>query len=289
MKKLKYFAKKMFVIFAKKTYLKMIYKRRMKNKLDFKNPKTFNGKLQWLKIYDRNPEYTKMVDKYEVKNHVAEEIGGQHIIPTLGVWDDVDDIDFDVLPDKFVLKCTHDSGGVVICKDKSSFDVAEAKRMLSKSLKTNYYYFFCEWPYKNVKPRIIAEKYMTDSAENDSFTDYKFFCFGGEVDCVMLCIDRFTDDKKFYFFDREWNLKRYNKRGKAAPEGFTVPKPPRIDEMFEFAQKLSKDYPFVRIDLYNSDGEIYFGEFTLYPDSGFDANVLPETDIYFGEKIKIKA
>lgn len=269
-------------------YLTRVFEIRTGKKLNLNAPKTFNEKLQWLKIHDRRPEYTTMVDKYAVKKYIADKIGKQYIIPTLGVWDKFEDIDFDKLPEKFVLKCTHDSGGLVICKDKSKLDLEEAKKKINKSLHNNYFYSGREWPYKNVPPRIIAEKYMTDDENSEGFTDYKFFCFDGKVDCVMVCLDRYTGNTKFYFFDKDWKLKRLNKRGKAAPEGFTIPKPECMDQMFELAAKLSEGITFVRVDFYQSFGQIYFGELTFYPDSGFDANILPEADEYWGKLLKLK-
>lgn len=268
-------------------YLKKKFKAKIGKDLNLESPTTFNEKLQWLKLNDRNPKYTTMVDKYEVKQYVADKIGEQYIIPTYGVWDKFEDIDFDKLPEQFVLKCTHDSGGLVICRDKSKFDIDAAKKKINKSLQNNYFYNGREWPYKNVPARIIVEKYMTDNEKSEGFTDYKFFCFDGKVDCVMVCLDRYTGDTKFYFFDKDWKLKRLNKRGKAAPEGFTIPKPECMDQMFELAAKLSQGIPFVRVDLYQSCGKIYFGELTFFPDSGFDANILPEADAYFGSLIKI--
>lgn len=270
-----------------KLYLELMFRRRMGKKLNLDNPRTFNEKLQWLKLYDRRPEYTKMVDKYAVKKYVADIIGEEYIIPTLGVWESFDEIDFSQLPNQFVLKCTHDSGGLVICRDKSRFDRESARKKIDKSLKRNYYYSGREWPYKNVPPRIIAEKYMEDSKTKE-LRDYKFFCFNGYVDCVMICLDRYTGDTKFYFFDKYWNLKRLNKRGKEAPENFTLPKPECIDEMFEIAAALSKNIPFMRVDLYQSNGKVYFGELTFFPDSGFDANLLSKTDKYFGDLINLK-
>ncbi|MBR4006592.1 ATP-grasp fold amidoligase family protein [Fibrobacter sp.] len=266
-------------------YLKYRFKKLMGCPLNLQNPQTFNAKLQWLKLHDRQPQYSQLVDKYSAKKWAADKIGPQYIIPTLGVWSHFEEIDFDKLPNQFVLKCTHDSGSYVICKDKASFDVLTAKNKLSKALKTNFYYSNGEWPYKNVSPRIIAEQYMED--RNGAFVDYKFSCFNGVVDCVMVCLDRHLNDVKFYFFDRDWNLKRLNVRGKNAPEGFSIPKPSCMDEMFEIAAKLSKDIPFVRVDLFECDGKIYFGEMTFYPDSGFDANLLPETDEYFGQLIDL--
>ena len=258
-------------------------------RLNLDNPQTFNEKLQWLKLYDRNPEYTIMVDKYKVRDYIKEKIGEEYLIPLIGVWDNPDDIDFDALPDKFVLKCNHNSGlGMCICKDKSKLNIENVKSELKKGLAQDYYLTGREWPYKNVPRKIIAEKYMTDTSDSSDFTDYKFFCFNGYVDCVMVCLERSSGDTKFYFFDSNWNLKRLNTRGKNAPDGFTISKPSQMDKMFEIAAKLSKGLPFVRIDLYQSSDHIYFGEITFFPDSGFDANLLPETDKYFGNLIHLE-
>ncbi len=268
-------------------YLKRIYKAKMGKELDLDQPKTMNEKLQWLKVHDRNPLYSTLVDKYEVKAYVGDHIGYEHIIPTLGIWESFYDINFDLLPDKFVLKGTHDSHACVICRDKALLDMKEARVKMSRSLKRNYYYAYREWPYKDVKPRIIAEEYLED--ESGFLTDYKFYCFNGKVDCVLTCFDRMSGDTKFYFFDRNWELKRYNKQGKEAPEGFTKPKPAGMDEMFDLAEVLGKasGAPFVRVDFYNVYGKIYFGELTLYPAAGFDTGRLPETDLLFGEMIDL--
>ncbi len=272
-----------------KEYLERKFECCMGKSLDLEHPQTFNEKLQWLKLYDRKPEYTTMVDKYAVKKYVADKIGEEYIIPTLGVWDNPDDIDFDTLPNKFVLKCNHNSGlGMCICKDKSKLNIENVKSELKKGLAQDYYLTGREWPYKNVPRKIIAEKYMTDTSDSSDFTDYKFFCFNGYVDCVMVCLERSSGDTKFYFFDSNWNLKRLNTRGKNAPDGFTISKPSQMDKMFEIAAKLSKGLPFVRIDLYQSNDHIYFGEITFFPDSGFDANLLPETDKYFGNLIHLE-
>lgn len=273
-----------------RAYLQLYYFIRFKRPCNFKDPKTCNEKLQWLKLNNRNPEHTKMVDKYEAKKYVAERIGEEHIIPTLGVWDSFDEIDLDSLPEKFVLKCTHDCKSVIVCEDKSKFDKAAARKKINKCLRQNYYWIGREWPYKEVKPRIIAEKYMTDSPDTKDLTDYKFYCFNGYVDCVLGCFERSTGEPKFYFFDKNWQLKRYNKRGKEAPEGFTMPKPENMDKMFEIAEKLSKDVgvPFLRVDLYSCYGQIYFGELTFFPGNGFDTNRLPEMDLYFGNLMQLQ-
>lgn len=408
-------------------YLKMKFKKSMGYSLNLKNPQTFNEKLQWLKLYNRNPEYTMMVDKYAVKKYISKEIGDKYIIPTLGVWNSFDEIDFDSLPDKFVLKCTHDSGGLIVCRDKSKLDMNKIRKIIETSLLNNFFYMGREWPYKNVPHRIIAEQYMADDLRDNkllcfeelprlrlvcserfikdglkedfydeawdhlnvqksihgnallqnyrpkqyelikkitkilskkisngridfyeinereylgeitfypprgweqfnpqewdlklgewiklprggyrlnsddcsiilsnsfynkkdtkALVDYKFFCFDGVAESVMLCTERETGNPKFYFFDKKWNLKKYNIRGKEAPEGFTLPKPNCIDEMFDIAEKLSKGIPYVRVDLYCIDGLVYFGEMTFFPDSGFDVNLLTESDEYWGKML----
>lgn len=256
----------------------------MGKKLDLKNPKTMNEKLQWLKLYNRKEEYRSLVDKIKVKDIVAQNIGSEYVVPLLGVWDSFDEIDFTKLPNQFVLKTNHSGGstGVIVVNDKSKFDKAEAKRNLESSLKNDVYKWFREWPYKGMDKKIFAEEYL-----GSDLVDYKFYCFDGDADCVLLCVDRQIGAAKFYFFDKEWNLCRYNKRGKEAPEGFTLPKPEGIDKMFELASHMSKGMPFVRMDFYNVNGKIYFGEYTFFPASGYDTNRLPESDLYFGQKIKL--
>lgn len=255
-------------------------------KLDLKHPKTFNEKLQWLKLYDRNPLYTTLVDKLTVKNWVADTIGRQYVIPTLAVYDTVDEIDLDRLPDQFVLKCTHDSGSVVICRDKNSFDINTSKQKLESGLHNSFYLKHREWPYKNIKRRILAEQYLVD--ENGELRDYKFFSFAGKVEYVMVCIDRSKNDTKYYFFNKDWELERLNIRGKNAASDFLLPKPKNLEKMYEIAERLSVGIPFVRVDLYNVLGHIYFGEMTFFPDSGLDKNLLPEADRLFGDMIVIK-
>lgn len=267
-------------------FLKWKYRIIMKKKLNLNNPQTFNEKLQWLKLHDRKPEYTLMVDKYEVRKYIAQKLGEEYLIPLLGVWDNADDIDFDALPNQFVLKCNHNSGlGMCICKDKSKLDIDKVKKELKKGLKQDYYLTGREWPYKNVERKIIAEQYIRDGNET-SLTDYKFFCFDGNVHSVMLCIDRDTEPK-FYFFDKEWNLLKLNIRGKNAPDDFTLYKPNRMEDMFEIASQLSEGMKFLRVDLYCCNDKIYFGELTFYPDSGFDKNLLQETDELFGISINL--
>lgn len=268
-----------------KVYLKRFYRLKFGKKLNLNNPITFNEKLQWLKLYDRKPIYTTMVDKYEVKKYVASMIGEKYIIPTLGLWEHFDDIDFDGLPNQFVLKCTHDSGGLVICKDKSDFDKISAKKKIERCLKRNYYWSGREWPYKNVKPRIIAEKYMSDTG--DELADYKIHNFNGVPKAVLVCKDRFkktglTED----FFSSEW--KHLDVARKDYPNSTkNIPQPAVLDEMLELAEKLAKSIPFVRTDFYDVGGKVYFGEMTFYPASGFEKFVPDKYDSLFGEWLKI--
>ena len=250
------------------TFLKMKYKLMMGKKLDLENPKTFNEKLQWLKLHDRNPEYTKMVDKYEAKEYVANIIGKEYIIPTLGVWDKFDDIDFDALPNEFVLKPTHTSGNVFICKDKSKIDYKKLKKQVNTWLKRDYYKIHREWPYKNVKPRIIAEEYM-ENKDHTSIKDYKFYCFNGQADYVMICTGRETGHPKFYFYNKEWKFMRNMSNDGMKLEGKLEEKPIGIEKMFEIAEKLSQGIKFVRMDLYNVNEKIYFRRIYVFPSSGF--------------------
>jgi hypothetical protein len=235
-------------------------------------PVTFSEKLQWLKLYGNKEEYTQMVDKYEVKKHVADIIGEEYIIPTLGVWDKFDDIDFEQLPNQFVLKCTHDSGGLVICKDKSKLDINAARKKLNKCLARNYYWQTREMPYKNVKPRIIAEKYMADESETE-LKDYKFFCFDGKVRLCQVISDRLSNEK-IDFYDTDWNrlvglvgLVGLSENVKNSDT--EIIRPLNYNQMITNATKLSKNIPFVRIDQYKTKGgQIFFGEITFYPKSG---------------------
>lgn len=269
------------------SYLNIYYKYHKGKDLDFDNPKTFLEKVQWMKVRDHNPKYTQLVDKVKAKEYLESLGEGKYVVPLYGVYDSFSDIDFDALPDQFVLKCNHDCGSTIICHDKSKFDKEAAEKKLTEALKNNYYHGFREWAYKDIVPKILCEKYITDEEGSSSLTDYKFFCFDGYADCVMVCIGREFGHPKFYFFDSDWNLKRLNKLGREAPADFTIPKPSRMDEMFELARKLSKGLRFVRLDLYQSGDHVYFGEFTFYPAGGFDLNLLPETDEYFGSLIKI--
>lgn len=236
-------------------------------KLNLKNPKTFNEKLQWLKLYDRKPEYTQMVDKADVKDYVAGKIGKQYIIPTLGIWERFEDIDFEKLPGKFVLKTTHDSGGVVICKDKEKLDIEKAKEKLTASLKRNFYYTHREWPYKNVKPRIIAEEFIEIPNTKD-IPDYKIFCFNGEPHYIQVIQDR-TSNETIDFFDTNWNHQPFCGLNREVHNSSSIiHKPSNLDEMLAVARHLAADTSFVRVDLYHTGEKIYFGELTFFPMGG---------------------
>lgn len=273
-------------IIPDKPYLKILYKGYVGKKLNLDSPKSYNEKLQWLKLFDRDSKYTKLVDKYEVKKYVSSVIGNQYIIPTLGVWDSFDDIDFASLPDRFVLKCTHDSGGVVICKDKSTFDKVKAKRIIQSSLKKNFFYEGREWPYKNVKPRVIAEKYMEDP-DSGELPDYKFFCFDGVVKALFIATDRQKkdEDTKFDFFDAEYNHLEFTNGHPMAKE--TPAKPKCFEEMKELAALLSKGIPQVRVDFYEVNGEVLFGELTFSHWSGLTPFVPEKWDNIFGSWINL--
>jgi len=251
--------------------LKDKYYFRFHKPLNLDNPQTYNEKLQWLKLHDRRPEYTEMVDKYLAKSYVRERIGDEYIIPTLGVWDKFEDIDFDKLPNEFVLKCTHDSGGLVICKDKRRFDYDAAKVKIKKCLKRNYFYVGREWPYKNVKPRIIAETYMMDGLE-PFLTDYKFFCFNGEPKIMYSSKDK-SDDPRTDFFDMEYN--HLNMKMRDPNADVIPPKPHCFDLMKKISCELSAGFPHLRVDFYEVNGKIYVGELTLYHCSGF-AEITPQ-------------
>lgn len=276
-------------LFREPDYLKILYRLKMNKKLNLEHPRDYQEKLQWLKLYNHDPKYTRMVDKITAKEYAREVIGEQYIIPTLGVWEHFDQIDFDKLPNQFVLKTNHSGGntGVVVCTDKSKLDRQSAKKKLEKSLKGSVYPKLREWPYKDVKPMIMAEQYMFDDSEfnKGGLSDYKFTCFDGTADNVMVCTDRASGETKFYFFDQAWNLMPLNVRGKNTDPSFKLPKPACMDEMFEIAGKLSEGIPFLRVDLYCINERPYFGETTFFPASGFDPNILPETEKYFGDKI----
>ena len=249
---------------------------------NLRNPKTFNEKLQWLKLYDRRPEYVEMVDKYDVKRYIAEKVGEEFVVPTLGVWDRAEDIDFDSLPDRFVLKGTHDSASVIICTDKSKFDREAALRELSSCLKKSQFLVGREWPYKNVKPRIIAEPYLVDESGKE-LKDYKVCCFNGKADYLDLHFGRFSQHKKNHY-DFGWNP-MYFSAGSPTDYSIDFARPQRLDDMKRVSETLSCGIPFLRVDFYSIYDRIYVGELTFFPGSGFNKFDPPEMDLKFGEKL----
>jgi len=249
-----------------KTYLKWMYHAAQGYSLKLKNPKTFTEKLQWMKLYDRKPVYTTMVDKYAAKEWAGKIIGEEHIIPTLGVWEHFGEINFEGLPEQFVLKCTHDSSSVIICKDKSIFDIKNARDKIEKALKKNFYYNSREWPYKNVPPRIIAEQYMIDN-EVGELRDYKFFCFNGVPKIMYIATGRGSGDTYGDFFDMEFN--HLDLRMDHDTASITPMKPLLFEVMQEAAKKLSEGIPQVRADFYEVNGQFYFGEMTFFHCGGF--------------------
>lgn len=249
-------------------YLKKVFFYRIGYSLNLDVPQTFNEKIQWLKIHDHNPKYTMLVDKYEAKKYIREKVGNEYVIPTINKWDRIQDISFEKLPKQFVLKCTHDCGGLILVKDKDQINEKLVYHFFKKRLKKNYYWGGREWPYKNVKPRVIAEKYLTDESQQ-GLTDYKLMCFNGKVKCSFTCTERFCGSQlKVTFFDRNWKEMPFKRH--YPKSSISIPKPINYDEMVRIAEILSEDIPFVRVDFYEVNGSVYVGELTLYPGSGFE-------------------
>ncbi len=294
-KGLKYYLnnpKRIYAFFATKNmlnwmpdsaFLKLAYRMNMKKILNLKNPETFNEKLQWIKLYDHNPEYTRIVDKHEFKNYITEKLGSEYVIPTIGKWDNFDDIDFDKLPEKFVLKCNHDSGGIIICKDKAKLDIEAARKIINRCLKRNYFWGNREWPYKNVKPCIIAEEYL-DLPEG--LTEYKLFSFNGRAEIILVCKGiAHTPSRTNTFFDRDFNK---------LPIQSLLPnqeeeeiKPAEYEQLLAIADKLSEGIPQVRVDFYIFEGQVYVGEMTFFHNSGMCKINPEEWDKKMGDMIDI--
>lgn len=263
-------------------YCSWKYKKYFGKKLNLNNPQTFNEKLQWLKLYDRNPLYTNLVDKYKVRKYIAQTIGEEYLIPLIGVWDKFEDIDFSKLPNRFVLKCNHDSGSVLICTDKNKFDIEEAKRKINKALRRNYYYVAREWPYKNVKPRIICEKFISDKDKTPD--DYKVLCFNGKAKLIGVNIDRFGNHCEDNY-DREWNKTTISKDFPMS--NFLYEKPKQFENMIQLSEKFASNMSHVRIDWFIVKDILYFGEITLYEAAGFDHFDNKEDDYLLGSWINL--
>lgn len=274
------------VVLPDKIYLQIKYLKVMHRTLHLKNPRSFNEKIQWLKLYNRRPEYTMMVDKFAVKNYIEQLIGGQYLIQTIGVWESPEEIEWNKLPNQFVLKTTHGGGntGVIICKDKSNFNTENAIKKLHESLDIDLYKRFREWPYKNIHKRIIAEEYI--QSEDGDLKDYKFLCFNGECKYFFICSDRKTN-LKIDFFDINWNHMPFIRGHENSDK--EIHKPVSFDKMIDIAEKIAKEInvPLVRIDLYNINGRIYFGEITFFPASGMEPFQPEEWDYILGDQIQL--
>ncbi len=267
-------------------FVKWKYYLNFHKKLDLENPQTFNEKLQWLKLYDRHEERTKMVDKYEAKNYVASIIGEEYIIPTYGVYEHFNEIDFDIMPHQFVIKCTHNSGGLYICKDKNNFNYNKVGKQIEKWLAKNPFWGNREYPYKNVKPRIIVEKYIEEEGESAP-NDYKVLCFGGVAKLIEVHHGRFSEQHTQDFFDRDWHQTEVSQGGKDTRSVVPMEKPPCLNEMIEKSEILAKGMRHVRIDWYIIKGHLYFGEITFYDGSGLEAFSTYEDDLLLGSWIDI--
>ena len=251
-----------------KMYLSILYRCYFGKKINFKKPVTFSEKLQWLKINRKDKKLVSLVDKFAVRDYVSKKIGSQYLVPLLGKWDSVSDIDFDSLPTQFVLKCNHDSGSVVVCRNKNEFDFKKAKKKLKKCMKNNLYYFGREWPYKNVKPCILAEQYLTDG-QSEQLKDYKFYCFNGEPRFLYLSegLDN-HETGHISFLTLNWEKMPFHRND--FMEFDSLPQQPvNLDLMIRFSRILSSSHPFVRVDFYEVNGKLFFGELTFYPGSGF--------------------
>lgn len=266
-----------------KPYLKLKFRANMGKKLNLENPQTFNEKLQWLKLYDRKMEYTTMVDKYEAKHYVAEKIGEEYIIPTLGIWNSAEDIEFDYLPQQFVLKCTHDSGGLVICREKAALNRVSAIKKIKKCLKRNFFYTAREWPYKNIHPRIIMEQFLEDGSGQD-LMDYKVMCFGGQPKLIQIHRGRSANHTQDYY-DINWN--KLDICQGIAQTDIPMKKPEFLEEMLRLSSKLSAGVPQLRVDWYYVNRHLYFGELTFFDGGGFFGFKPEEWDYTLGTWIEL--
>lgn len=267
---------------ADERFLRLRFRAQLGRWPDLKNPQTFSEKLQWLKLHDRRPEYTIMADKYRVREYIKEKIGEEYLIPLLGVWDDPDEIDFDALPERFVLKCNHNSGkGMCICKDKSKLDIEKVKSELRHGLAQDYYLTGREWPYKDIPRKIICEKYMEDY-ETGELRDYKFFCFNGTPLYCQVISDRSVCET-IDFFDMEWKLQDFSGLFPYPHASSIIARPKTLSEMIACAERLSAGYTFLRVDLYEINQKMYFGELTFYPASGFGTFSPEKWNRIFGE------
>jgi len=266
-------------------FLRINFRIRFGMKLNLNNPESFNEKMQWMKLYDRKPEYSRLADKFEVKDYIAKTIGDKYIVPLYGVYNSYEEIDFSLLPERFVLKPTHTSGDVFLCADKNKIDYARLKEEVNKWLKRKYYWVNREWHYKNIRPRIICEKYIANPSDGD-LKDFKFMCFEGEVKCCVVCANRKSPGGlTMDYYDMDW---QHLPMMYAWPNNDgLIAKPKHFAEMVEIARMLSRDMPFIRVDLYDTEDQPYFGELTLYPGSGYGLFKPDTYDYLFGSWIHL--
>lgn len=280
-------AKRSLFFLPDKMYIRLYYRLRTGRKLNMKNPETFNEKIQWMKFNYRFPLQSVVSDKLLVRDYVRKKVGEKYLIPLLGKWERFDEIDFQRLPSQFVLKCNHDSGGLVVCRNKQKLDYKKTKRKIERSLKSNFYTVGREYQYRNIKPVILCEKFISENGKVP--VDYKIYCFNGKPDVMLVCRNRFSHDShkaEYLFYDQNWNFLPWIK-GDERKKDPKLPKPENMEEMMEVARKLSEDFIYARVDLYNVNGKIYFGEITLSPNSGFYSGLTEETDRRLGDKIQI--
>lgn len=277
------------MIKSSERFLRVYYRLRTGKRLNLEQPVTFQEKTQWLKLHDTDPLYSQLVDKLAVRGYVAERIGDEHLIPLLGVYDRFEDIDFNKLPNQFVLKPTHDSGSTVICRDKQLFNIEDARKRINKSLRRNYFWQGREYPYKSVTPRIIVEQFMVDESQEGQIPDYKFFTFGGKPELLFIAEGRFSKGgASFTFFDMDWNVLPIHAKGHSGGDNHeAAPKPACFDEMKEIVNKLCFNIPFVRIDVYTINNKVYFGEYTFFHDGGVVSFDPEEWNYKLGDKIKL--
>lgn len=270
---------------SEKIYLKLSYRIMTGERLNLKKPKTFSEKIQWLKLYDRREKYPMYVDKYEVRKYISEVLGKDYLIPLISVHNSVNEIKWDELPDKFVIKCSHGSGSNIICTNKKKLNITKSKRILNKWIKRNWFWYGREWPYKKIKPKIIIEEFLP-TENNELPADYKFYCFNGKPYYCQVIRGR-GENETIDFYDNEWNKMDFNGMRALPMSNETIEKPEHYSTMLEIAKKLSKDLPFIRVDLYYINKKIYFGELTLYPTSGYGRFYPKEWNVKLGRLISL--
>lgn len=278
---------RMAKIIPDKCYLSICYALRTKHWMHWKNPQRFNEKMQWLKIHDYKDEYAVMADKYGVKKLVADAIGEQYVIPSIGIWKHYDDIDFEKLPEQFVLKCTHDSGGVFVCKDKKKINHDELRDFFENRLRFNYFYLGREKQYRNIEPQIMAEKFIAADSEDEALRVYKILCFGGTPRIIQAIVNDKRADEAINYYDVDWN--KLELRQNYSNYDGVIERPKNLDKMLECAGRFSKDIPFLRVDFYETQGKMYFSEFTFRSDGGFARFIPDEWDYKLGEMIETKS